>query len=148
MIIVDDHLALARLAGAVGAAELGDNVVATTSLWYLRLVSAVTAPRSVRGPGRLRRALDASPDPERLLHDVLHPGPGVLTVLHPMDAAVETARVQREQRLNLLQAETLGTAIHHQAGIRLAGPNAGGPLEEAARRTGVDCRVVEGPRQT
>lgn len=148
MIVVDDHLALARLAGAVTATELGDEQIATTSLWYLRLVSAVTAPPTARGPGRLRRILDAAPDPEALLGDVLHPAPSVLVVLHPMESAVETARVQREHRLNLLQAETLGAAIHHCAGIRLAGPNAGGPLEQAARQAAVDCQLVGEPRRT
>jgi len=64
-----------------------------------------------------------------------------------MESAVETARVQREHRLNLLQAETLGAAIHHGAGIRLAGPNAGGPLELAARRAAVDCQLVGAPRR-
>ena len=147
MIVVDDHLALARLAGVVTAADLGDDTVATTSLWYLRLVSAVTAPTTVRGPGRLRRVLDGAPDPAALLRGVLEPSRSTLVVLHPMEFALETARAQREHRLNLLQEETLGAAIHHGAGIRLAGPNAGGPLERAALQAGVDCQVVVGGGQ-
>ncbi|HEV2811447.1 MAG TPA: hypothetical protein VGV93_13745 [Acidimicrobiales bacterium] len=54
-----------------------------------------------------------------------------------MDFAVETARMQRERRLNLLAAETLGAAIHHEATIQVAAPNAGGPIEQAARDEGI-----------
>ncbi|HEV2811446.1 MAG TPA: hypothetical protein VGV93_13740 [Acidimicrobiales bacterium] len=45
MVIVDDHLALLVLAG-VPVTDLDDDV-ATTSRWYLRLVSAVTTTPSV-----------------------------------------------------------------------------------------------------
>ncbi len=136
MVIVDDHLALLVLAG-VPVADLDDDV-ATTSLWYLRLVSAVTAtPSVVQGPGRLARALASVPDPEAALSRILHPARTTLVVLHPMDFAVETARIQRERRLNLLAAETLGAAIHHEATIQVAAPNAGGPIEQAARGEGI-----------
>lgn len=51
-----------------------------------------------------------------------------------MRFAVEMARVQREQHLNLLAAETIGAAIHHEASILVAAPNAGGPIQQAAQR--------------
>jgi len=50
VVIVDDHLTLLALAGVMPVTELGDDI-ATTSLWYLRLVSAATAPPAkVHGP--------------------------------------------------------------------------------------------------
>ncbi|MBA2282872.1 MAG: hypothetical protein H0W25_16820 [Acidimicrobiia bacterium] len=132
MIVVDDHLALLVLAEALPVADLGDDV-ATTSLWYLRLVAAATGPPSdMHGPGRLGRVLGALPDPAAALERILHPAPAMLTVLHPMEFAVEMARVQREQRLNLLAAETLGAALHHDGSILVAAPNAGGPIQVAA----------------
>jgi hypothetical protein len=136
LVIVDDHLALLVLAG-VPVADLDDDI-ATTSLWYLRLVSAATAPPSdAQGPGRLARTLASLPDREAALSRILHPPRTTLEVLHPMDFAVETARMQRERRLNLLAAETLGAASHHGASIRVAAPNAGGPIEQAARADGI-----------
>ena len=137
MVIVDDHLTLLVLAGVVSVADVDDDI-ATTSLWYLRLVSAATTPPSdAQGPGRLARTLASLPDPEAALSRILHPPRTTLEVLHPMDFAVETARMQRERRLNLLAAETLGAAIHHEAMIQVAAPNAGGPIEQAARAEGI-----------
>ena len=54
-------------------------------------------------------------------------------MLHPRHFAVQTARVQRELRLNLLAAGTLGAAVHHHASVLVAALNAGGPIEQAAR---------------
>jgi hypothetical protein len=137
LVIVDDHLTLLVLASVVSVADLDDDI-ATTSLWYLRLVSAATAPPSdAQGPGRLARTLASLPDPEAALSRILHPPRTTLEVLHPMGFAVETARMQRERRLNLLAAETLGAAIHHEATIHVAAPNAGGPIEQAARAEGI-----------
>ena len=143
MIVVDDHLALLVLAEAVPAADLGEDL-ATTSLWYLRLVAAATAPRSgIRGPGRLGRVLGAVPDPDEALERILHPTPELVTVLHPMEFAVETATMQREHRLILLAAETLGAAAHHGASILVAAPNAGGPIRIAAEALGIRYDVRE-----
>jgi uncharacterized protein YbjT (DUF2867 family) len=64
-------------------------------------------------------------------------------VLHPMEFAVETARMQREHRLNLLAAETLGAAAHHGASILVAAPNAGGPIHQAAEALGITYDVRE-----
>jgi hypothetical protein len=141
VIVVDDHLALLVLAEAVPAAEIGDDL-ATTSLWYLRLVAAATAPPTeIRGPGRLGRVLGALPDPDAALQRILHPTPELVTVLHPVEFAAETARMQREHRLNLLAAETLGAAIHHGASILVAVPNAGGPIRQAAESLGIRYEV-------
>lgn len=141
MIVLDDHLALIVLAQVVPAVDVGEDL-ATTSLWYLRLVSAATTPPSgVHGPERLGRVLGALADPDAALERILHPAPTTLTVLHPMEFTVETARVQREQRLNLLAAETLGAAIHHDGSIVVAAPNAGGPIQVAARALGVAYAV-------
>lgn len=143
MVIVDDHLSLLVLGGAVGERELTDDVV-TTSLWYLRLVAAVTAPPTPdRGPGRLTRLLDslATPDRDAAVARILDPPRDVLEVLHPMHFAVEMAQAQREQRLNLLAAETIAAAVHHGASIVVAAPNRGGPIQHAARELGVSYEV-------
>lgn len=145
MILLDDHLTLLVLTGGVERAEIDDEVIATTSLWYLRLVAAVTAPPvAARGPGRLRRMLDTLPAPDRQtgLERILDPAPEVVDVLHPMRFAVQTARMQREHHLNILAAETLGAAVHHGASILVAVPNAGGPIERAAGEQNVGYDVL------
>lgn len=58
-----------------------------------------------------------------------------------MHFVVEMARVQRERRVNLLAAETLGAAAHHGASILVASPNAGGPIEAAAEAEGIAYEV-------
>jgi len=141
VIVLDDHLALLVLAEVIPAGEVGEDL-ATTSLWYLRLVAAATAPPSdIHGPGRLGRVLGALPDPAAALERILRPAPATVTVLHPMEFAVEMARVQREQRLNLLAAETLGAAVHHDGSILVAAPNAGGPIQVAATGLGISYAV-------
>lgn len=141
MVIIDDHLALLTLTGVVPVTALGD-AVSTTSLWYLRLVSAATAPvGGIHELGRLGRILQSLPDPDAALKQILHPPRTTLRVLHPMDFAVATARMQRKQRLNLLAAETLGAAAHHGAPVIVAAPNAGGPIEKAAAAEGIAYSV-------
>lgn len=142
MVIVDDHITLLVLAGALDAAEVGDEV-ATTSLWYLRLVAAATAPPTPSsGPGRLRRILDAQADRGAAMDRILHPPRRDIEVLHPMDFALHTARAQRERRLNLLAAETVGAASHHRASVLVAAANAGGPIEAATLAEGIEYRVL------
>lgn len=139
MVIVDDHLTLLLLAGGLARDEFDEQLV-TTSLWYLRLVAAVTAPTvPERGPGQLTRLLNALPERERsgAVGRLLDPPTEAVEVLHPMRLAVEMARVQRERHVNLLAAETIGAAVHHGASIVVALPNAGGPIEQAALAEGV-----------
>lgn len=136
MILLDDHLTMLVLAGAIDRQEIDDAVIATTSLWYLRLVAAVTAPpSSIRGPGRLTRLLGGLPaqNREAALARILDPEPELVVVLHPMRFAAQMARLQREQHLNLLAAEMMAAAVHHGASILVASPNAGGPIERSAR---------------
>lgn len=144
MIILDDHLTLLVLAGGLDPGEVDDEIVATTSLWYLRLIAAVTTPPIAgRGPGRLRRMLDtlSATDQQAAVSRILDPDPALVEVLHPMRFAVQMARMQREHHLNLLAAETLGAAVHHGASILVAAPNAGGPIERAAGETNVRYNV-------
>ncbi len=144
MILIDDHLTLLLLAGGLERAEFDEQDVATTSLWYLRLVAAVTAPPTPgKGAGRLRRVLDnLSPAEEQAaMARILEPDPTLVEVLHPRRFAADTARMQRDHRLNLLAAETLGAAVHYGATIVVAAPNAGGPIERAASQTNVVYRV-------
>lgn len=50
MILLDDHLTMLVIAGAIDREEIDDEAIATTSLWYLRLVAAVT-PHQVTHAG-------------------------------------------------------------------------------------------------
>ena len=143
MVIVDDHLTLLVLAGGLAGDEFDEQVV-TTSLWYLRLVAAVTAPTvPERRPGRLTRLLNTLPERERdaAVGRLLNPPTDALEVLHPMRFAVEMARIQRERHVNLLAAETIGAAVHHGASIVVAEPNAGGLIGQAALVEGVSYRA-------
>ncbi|MDQ6909312.1 MAG: hypothetical protein M3Z84_00770 [Actinomycetota bacterium] len=143
MVIVDDHLALLVLADALNEQELGGRP-AITSLWYLRLVSAITRPvDGVSGPGSLRRLFEgiAEGAVEALRGRVLDPPRRVLEVLHLMDFAQEMAHVQRAHRVNLITAEAIGAAVHFNAPVTVAQPNAGGPLEATAADMGLDYRI-------
>lgn len=143
MVLVDDHLTLLVVTGVLEPGQVGDDV-ATTSLWYLRLVAAATAPpRPVGGPGQLRRLLDEVPDRGRdaAMARILDPPSDLIEVLHPMRFAVEMARMHRERKVNLLGAEMLGAAEHCGASILVAAPNAGGPIEQAASEEGIRYEV-------
>jgi hypothetical protein len=139
LLIVDDHLTLLVVAGVVPRGEYEERL-ATTSLWYLRLVAAVTGPST---SGRLTRLLDSLPfdDRQAARTRLLAPPVQLVEVLHPMLFAAEMARVQRDQRVNLLAAEMLGAAIHYDASILVAPPNAGGIIERAASAEGVTYAV-------
>lgn len=146
MVIVDDHLALLVLGDAVTDADLGGRP-ATTSLWYLRLVSAITTPPSgVVGPGRLKRLFEgiAEGDVAALRDRVLNPPRQALEVLHLVDFAQEMAHAQRELGLNLIAAETVGAARYFSAPFIVAEPNAGGPIQAKAADAGLDYRVHRG----
>jgi hypothetical protein len=65
---------------------------------------------------------------------LLAPPTELLDVLHPMRVAVEMARLQPERHLNLVAAELLRSAIHYDASILIASPNAGGVIERATHR--------------
>lgn len=142
MVIVDDHLTLLALADVISVAEFGSDV-ATTSLWYLRLVSAATATPTVHGPGRLGRILQSLPEPTEALERILNPPWTTIQVLHRWRSPWRPRRMQRERRLNLLAAETLGAAAHHEASILVAAPNAGGPIERAAAAEDITYVVRE-----
>lgn len=79
-------------------------------------------PAEPHGPGRLGRILQSLPEAAAALERILRPPRTALEVRHPMEFAVEMARLQRERRLNLLAAETLSGAAHHQASILVAAP--------------------------
>ncbi len=137
MVIVDDHLTLLVLAGVVSVADLDDDI-ATTSLWYLRLLSAATAPPpDAQGPGRLARTLASLPDPKQR-------SPGFCTRHAPHSRCSTRWTSPWRHRAysgsdasTLLAAETLGTAIHHEATMQVAAPKRWRAIEEAARAEGI-----------
>lgn len=136
MIIVDDRLTLEVLAGrraTLGAA--GDEVVATTWGFHYRLVRALSDPART---GRL----SSGPPPEELVGRVLAPRPAELQVLDPRTVTRAAADLAVRHGLNLLAAELVASAAHHQATVALSAPNVGRTWPAVFDAEGIDVRVI------
>ncbi len=136
MIIVDDRLSLDALAGR--RAQFGatpDEAVATTWGFHYRLVRALTDTSRM---GRLSGGAPAA----LVLDTVLTPRPADLQVLDPrtLTAAAATAAVRHG--LNLLAAELVAAALHHQASVALSSPNVGRAWRAVFAEEGIELRVV------
>lgn len=138
MRIVDDHLAVLALAGALPESSEGD-AVATTWPFQFRLARAL-ADGSVTGSlsrrasvleGAVRRA--TSPPAHRLL------------VLDPREHMAATVRLASQHGLNLLAADLMGAARHHGAAVWLTQGNLGSRWRSIMRAEGIELRVF-GPR--
>lgn len=118
MIIVDDHLALLAIAGALP--DLGrPGPIATTYGFHFRLARAVADSART---GTLSRRLDNAP---ASLQRVLRPPANRLVVLDPRASLGEAVRVGVEHGANLLLAELVGAAVHHRADVRVTPENEG-----------------------
>lgn len=118
MIIVDDHLALLAIGGALP--ELGHpGPIVTTYGFHFRLARAVAD--SARS-GTLSRRLQNS---AAALNRVLRPPANRLVVLDPRASIAEAVRIATEHGANLLLAELVGAAVHHDAAIRVTPRNEG-----------------------
>lgn len=136
MIIVDDHLALLAIAGALP--ELGQSgPVVTTYSFHYRLARAVSD--SVRS-GTLSRRLQDAP---AALNRVLMPPANRLVVLDPRASVDEAGSVAVQGSANLLLAELVGAAIHHKAAVRITPANEGRTWVAVMDAAGVDFATID-----
>jgi hypothetical protein len=118
VIIVDDHLALLAIAGALP--DLGHpGPVATTYGFHFRLARAV-ADSTRRGT--LSRGLENAP---AALSRVLRPPADRLVVLDPRASLDQAVRVGMDHGANRLLADLVGAAVHHHAVVRVMRGNVG-----------------------
>ena len=133
MIVVDDHLALLAITGALP--ELGQpGPIATTYGFHFRL--ARTVADSARS-GTLSRRLGNAP---AALNRVLRPPAHRLVVLDPRASLDEAVRVATAQAANLLLAELVGAAVHHHAAVRVTPANSGRTWLDVMAASDVDFR--------
>lgn len=136
MIIVDDHLAILAVAGALP--DLGPGgPVATTYSFHYRMARAVSD--SARSGSLSRRVIDLP----AALSRVLRPPAHRLVVLDPRVSVEEADNVAVEYRANLLLAELVGAAVHHRAAVRVTPPNQGRAWPQLMQQAGVDFVTVE-----
>lgn len=136
MIIVDDHLALLAIAGALP--ELGQpGPVTTTCGFHYRLARAVSDSART---GTLSRRHQEAP---AALDRVLRPPANRLIVLDPRASVDEAVSVAFEHGANLLLAELLGAAVHHRASVRITPRNEGRTWAGVMKAAGVDFATVD-----
>ncbi|MCA1706456.1 MAG: hypothetical protein LC808_25610 [Actinobacteria bacterium] len=137
MIIVDDHLAILAVAGALP--DLGPGgPVATTYSFHYRMARAVSDSARL---GSLSRRLTEVP---AALSRVLRPPAHrlVLVVLDPRASIEEAVMVALEHSANLLLAELVGAAVHHGAAVRVTPANQGKTWPRLMQETAVDFATV------
>ena len=137
MVVVDDTLLLAVLAGsAPRAALVGD--VSTTGSWYWRLTRAVLDDRST---GSLTRAFLRLPEEDQQrVREGLRSLPNEIGLLSfrrlvPIMAALEGVR-----RLNLLTAEAVAAALVLDADIAVTTRSP--LLDGACERLGIQVHLI------
>ncbi len=136
MIIVDDHLAILAVAGALP--DLGPGgPVATTYSFHYRMARAVSD--SARSGSISRRLTDVP----AALSRVLRPPAHRLVVLDPRVSVEEAVNVALEHTANLLLAELVGAAVHHRAAVRVTPPNQGRGWPPLMQEAGVDFATLE-----
>jgi len=136
VVIVDDHLALLAVAGALGDLGPSGPVVTTYSFQY-RMARAVSD--STRS-GSLSRRLA---DPSAALRRMLHPPAHRLVVLDPRASLEESVRMAGSHRANLLLAELMGAAAHHGAAVRVTPANQGKTWAHLMEAEGIDFATVD-----
>ena len=136
MIIVDDHLAILAIAGALP--DLGrSGPIATTYGFHFWLARAVAD--SARS-GTLSRRIENAP---AALTRVLRPPAHRLVVLDPRASVGESVRMAVQHSANLLLAELVGAAVHHRAAVRVTPANVGRTWAAVMTAEGVDFATVE-----
>jgi len=136
MIVVDDHLALLAIAGALPDLEAEGPVVTTWSFQF-RMARAVAD--SLRS-GSLSRQVA---DPAAATRRVLRPPAHRLVVLDPRSSMEEMIRVAVAHRANLILAELVGAALHHRAAVRITRANVGRRWATLFDAEGLDLGVIE-----
>ena len=141
MIVVDDTLLLAVLAGTASFPALGPDAadVATTGSWYWRLTRAVLDDRST---GSLTQAFNRLPgDDQRRVREGLLVLPAQIGLLSfrrvvPVMAALDSGR----RRLNLLTAEAVASAVLLEADI--ATTTRSSLLDDTCQRLGIQVHLI------
>ncbi len=135
MIVVDDHLALLAIGGALP--DLGyHGPIATTYTFHYRLARAVADSAQ---SGALSRRLETAP---AALNRVLRPPANRLVVLDPRASLDEAIRTAQEHGVNLLLAELIGAALHHRAAVRVSPGNVGRSWASVMSASRVDFATV------
>lgn len=133
MILVDDHLALASLSGALPTRL--EAPCATTYGFYVRLLTAALREREA---GRLGAARDP------LIADLIeHPPDDLLVVVDPVRVAADTARVKAEHGANLLLAEVCAVAVADGLSVRVVPANVGRSWKPVLAALDIDFDTVE-----
>lgn len=139
VVIVDDHLLLAVLAGVAPASLAGERL-ATTTAWWWRAVAPLAAPRVIAGRHSKWVASLPGPVGDALWDSLTTVGQPASLIripeLVPLGPAM--AWLARAEGLNRLAAEAMAVALDLEAPIRV-GPGNGGALLEVAVRLGVDA---------
>ncbi|MDQ6727362.1 MAG: hypothetical protein M3066_14525 [Actinomycetota bacterium] len=136
MIIVDDHLALLAIAGALPDLG-GPGPVTTTYGFHYRLARAVSD--SARSGSLSRRHQEASVALDR----VVRPPTNRLLVLDPRASVEEAVSVAIERGANLLLAELVGAAVHHGCSVRITPRNMGRTWPAVMEAAGVNFATVD-----
>jgi len=136
VIIVDDHLALLAIVGALPALGHPGPIVTTYSFQF-RLARAVAD--SARTGTLSRRVVNAP----AALARVLRPPANRLVVLDPRTSLEEAVRVATKQAANLLLAELVGAAIRHEAAVRVTPANIGRTWPAVMATSGINFEAVE-----
>ncbi|HEY5246457.1 MAG TPA: hypothetical protein VIJ60_12375 [Acidimicrobiales bacterium] len=137
MIIVDDHLALLALAGRLPDLPNTEGPVATTYAFQFRMVRALTdSTQSGTLSGRLA-------DPAAALRRATQPPAHRLVVLDPRASLGQAVDVATRHPANLLLAELIGAAQHHQAAVRLTPANVGKSWPGVLAAEGIDFGTVD-----
>lgn len=135
MIIVDDRLSLAALAGRRERFGAGDDeAVVTTWSFHYRLVRALADERRV---GRLTAAAPAA-----LRARVLTPPAADLVVLDPRPLTATAAEAAVRHGLNLLAAELIAAATVHRARVALSAANVGRTWSAVLAAESIELHVV------
>lgn len=133
MILIDDRLSRAVLSGdRPPALPAGD--LATTWGFHYRLLRALLDQRV---DGRLSRGVA-----EAVRATAAAPPPQVLTVLDPREVTGRAAELAVGDRLNLLGAELLASALLHDAMVALSEGNVGRSWPTLFDDHGVSLEVI------
>ncbi len=140
-VVIDDQLGLYA---ALGALELPTDVVGvpvTTCAWQQRMLGAFVGDRLTIG--RLRQiALDIGASTAEVVDAAARPRSDRLDIADPRPLAIEIAKL-RVTGMNQLAAETIATARHLGAAVRVGEGNHEGRLAELVLAARIDLAVWE-----
>lgn len=142
MIVVDDYLALAAIAGQLPPA-LADQSIATTYGRVYRLLRAITSSQT---SGQLTAQFELLSEGRRdaLIEVIADPPPSVLVIIDPRTTLWQSTQIHNAfGGMSMLQTETLAAAVVHDAAIRIGTErNVSDAMRRAAEALGIDLAVL------